>query len=82
MLVLSRKKGESIMIGQDIEVVVIEASGSRVRLGVKAPPEVAVHRQGVFQKIKEEEQPSRLRAHLQLTYGDCRFERFAWTEGL
>lgn len=45
MLVLSRKAGEKIMIGDDIEIVVLRISGSTVRLGIKAPPEILIHRQ-------------------------------------
>ena len=56
MLVLSRKKNESIVIRDDIVVTVLEVLGDRVRLGIDAPKEVPVHRQEVFQAIKESEQ--------------------------
>lgn len=51
MLVLSRKPGEVIMIGQDIQVVVVEVTATRVRLGVVAPPATPVHRSEVFDRI-------------------------------
>ena len=51
MLVLSRKKGESIVLRDDIVVTVIEMRGGRVRLGVEAPGEVAVHRKELYDKI-------------------------------
>jgi carbon storage regulator len=51
MLVLSRKKNESIVINNDITVVVVEIRGDKVRLGVEAPLNVAVHRQEVFDAI-------------------------------
>ena len=51
MLVLSRKKDESIVINNDITIVVVEIRGDKVRLGVEAPKEVPVHRQEVFQAI-------------------------------
>lgn len=54
MLVLSRKLGESIIIGGNITVTVIQAKGDRVRLGIEAPKEVPVHRAEVFERINEE----------------------------
>lgn len=53
MLVLSRKKNESIVIDKDITVTVIEIRGDKVRLGVVAPKEVPVHRQEVYDAIHE-----------------------------
>jgi carbon storage regulator len=53
MLVLTRRKGESIMIGDDIELVVVEIKGDQVRLGVKAPKHVEVYRNEVFEAISE-----------------------------
>jgi len=55
MLVLSRKKHESIVINDDITIVVVEIRGDKVRLGVEAPKEVPVHRQEVFDAIRREE---------------------------
>jgi len=52
MLVLSRKKNESIVINNDITVVVVEIRGDKVRLGVEAPKEVPVHRREVYEAIK------------------------------
>ncbi len=52
MLVLSRKKNESIVINNDITIVVVEIRGDKVRLGVEAPKEVPVHRQEVFEAIR------------------------------
>jgi len=52
MLVLSRKKNESIVINEDITVVVVEIRGDKVRLGVEAPKEVPVHRREVYEAIK------------------------------
>ena len=52
MLVLSRKKNESIIINDDIKIVVVEIRGDKVRLGVEAPKEVPVHRQEVYDAIK------------------------------
>ena len=55
MLVLSRKKNESIIINKDITIVVIEIRGDKVRLGVEAPKEVPVHRREVFDAIQRQE---------------------------
>ncbi|MEM7453908.1 MAG: carbon storage regulator CsrA [Planctomycetota bacterium] len=56
MLVLSRKKNESIVINDDIKIVVVEIRGDKVRLGVEAPKEVPVHRREVYDAIKRSEQ--------------------------
>ncbi len=55
MLVLSRKPDETIMVGDDIEIKVVETRGGQVRLGVNAPPEVSVHRRELWEAIRREE---------------------------
>ncbi|MFH1968011.1 MAG: carbon storage regulator CsrA [bacterium] len=55
MLVLSRKKNESIVINDDITIVVVEIRGDKVRLGIEAPKEVPVHRREVFDAIHRNE---------------------------
>ncbi|MBC8875690.1 MAG: carbon storage regulator CsrA [Planctomycetes bacterium] len=55
MFVIPRKKGESIIIGDDIIVTVVEIRDDKVRLGIEHPPEVPVHRREVYEKIKESE---------------------------
>jgi carbon storage regulator len=54
VLVLTRKLGESIVIGDSIRVTVVEIHGKQVRLGIEAPKEVAVHRGEVYERIVEE----------------------------
>ena len=54
MLVLTRKVGEGIIIGDDIRITVIELKGGGVRIGIDAPREMKVHRQEVFDRIKQE----------------------------
>lgn len=54
MLVLSRNKDESIMVGDDIEIHIIDVRGEKVRLGIEAPREIAVHRKEVWERIQEE----------------------------
>lgn len=59
MLVLSRHRGESIIIGDGIVITIVEIRGDKVRLGIVAPKEVPVHRQEVYDKIqKEREDPA------------------------
>jgi carbon storage regulator len=55
MLVLSRKKNESIVINNDITIVVVEIRGDKVRLGVDAPKEIPVHRREVYEAIQRNE---------------------------
>ena len=54
MLVLTRKVHQSIVIGEGIEVVVLEVRGEQVRLGIRAPKDVTVHRKEVYQQILDE----------------------------
>jgi carbon storage regulator len=54
MLVLTRRVMQSIMIGDDVEVVVTEVKGEKVRLGIVAPPHVAVHRREVYERIQSQ----------------------------
>ena len=58
MLVLSRKKNESIVINNDITIVVVEIRGDKVRLGVEAPKEVPVHRREVYDAIRRNDASS------------------------
>ena len=57
MLVLTRRSNQSIMIGTDIVVTVLEVRGEQVRIGIKAPREVEVHREEVFEALHESEVP-------------------------
>ncbi len=54
MLVLTRKTGEGIIIGDDIKITVVELKGGGVRIGIDAPREMKIHRQEVFDRIKQE----------------------------
>jgi len=58
MLVLTRKVHQSIVIGDDVEVVILEVRGEQVRLGIRAPRDVAVHRKEIYQQIQEENRSS------------------------
>jgi len=57
MLVLSRYKDESIIIGDgDIKIIIVDVKGNKVRLGITAPKEISVHREEVYKAIKEEKE--------------------------
>jgi len=53
MLVITRKRGESIIIGDDIEVVILSTQGEQVKLGINAPRSISVHRREVYEQIQE-----------------------------
>ena len=55
MLVLSRQKDQSIMIGDDVEIIIVDVRGDKVRLGITAPKEIPVHRKEIFEAIKREQ---------------------------
>ena len=60
MLVLTRKAGESIVIGSQIRITVLEMQGRQIRLGIEAPSEIPVHRGEVYERIREENEQAAL----------------------
>lgn len=60
MLVLSRHRDESIMIGDDVVVTIVDIRGDKVRLGIQAPHDIPVHRQEVYEAIKRENRKANL----------------------
>jgi carbon storage regulator len=57
MLILTRRVGETLMIGDEVTVTVLGVKGNQVRLGVNAPKEVSVHREEIYDRIKKEQLP-------------------------
>lgn len=58
MLILTRRIGETLVVGDDVTVTVLGVKGNQVRLGVNAPKDVAVHREEIYQRIQQEQQPA------------------------
>ena len=56
MLILTRRVGETVLIGNEVTVTVLRVKGNQVRIGVNAPKDVAVHREEIYERIKREEE--------------------------
>lgn len=63
MLILTRRIGETVMIGDEVSITVLGVKGNQVRLGVNAPREVAVHREEIYSRIKNEQQQDHAEAN-------------------
>ena len=60
MLILTRRVGETLMVGDDVTITVLGVKGNQVRIGINAPKDVPVHREEIYLRIKDEEQSDTL----------------------
>ncbi len=58
MLILTRRVGETLMVGDDVSITVLGVKGNQVRIGINAPKEIPVHREEIYNRIKNEEKNS------------------------
>ncbi|MGF1547240.1 MAG: carbon storage regulator CsrA [Thiotrichales bacterium] len=58
MLILTRRVGETLMIGDEVTITVLGVKGNQVRIGINAPKDVPVHREEIYQRIKNEQDPN------------------------
>ena len=58
MLILTRRVGETLMVGDDVTVTVLGVKGNQVRIGVNAPKDVSVHREEIYLRIQQESEPN------------------------
>lgn len=66
MLVLTRKLGETITIGNNVRITVVDVKGKQVRLGIEAPAEMSIHREEIYKRIQEENRLAAIRASIDL----------------
>lgn len=70
MLILTRRVGEAVMIGNEVTITVLGVKGNQVRIGINAPKDVAVHREEIFERIKREhDEPAGATAHAAKSQG-------------
>jgi len=56
MLILTRRTGESVMIGDEVTVTILDIKGNQARIGITAPKDIAVHREEIYEKIQDEQE--------------------------
>ena len=76
MLILTRRIGETLIIGDDVTVTVLEVSGNQVRLGINAPKDVSVHREEIYQRVLAEREQENRAGSPSVTYRKPKFRDF------
>ena len=67
MLILTRRVGETLMIGNDVTVTVLGVKGNQVRIGINAPKTIAVHREEIYERVKREQENGNSMASVEMT---------------
>ena len=67
MLILTRRVGETLMIGNDVTVTVLGVKGNQVRIGINAPKNIAVHREEIYERVKREQEGGNSMASVEMT---------------
>jgi carbon storage regulator len=60
MLILTRRVGETVIVGNDVTVTIVGVKGNQIRIGISAPKNVSIHREEIYQRIRREQHQSRL----------------------
>ena len=60
MLILTRRVGETVLVGNDVTVTIVGVKGKQIRIGINAPKDVAVHREEIYERIRDVQLPARL----------------------
>jgi carbon storage regulator len=60
MLILTRRVGETVMVGNDVTVTIVGVKGNQIRIGINAPKDVSVHREEIYERIRHEQNQARL----------------------
>lgn len=60
MLILTRRVGETVIVGNDVTVTIVGVKGNQIRIGIGAPKDVSIHREEIYERIRREQHPMRL----------------------